>query len=357
MAAAGLFVPRIQQKYAGNGATTTTSRVVHLHIDLPAAASYYSEQQQLQVDTTTTMGTSGNSNGCSSGITDEDLIASLASFGVEGQTERDLATIKTMMMQQQQQQQQQQYASGGGWYMHQAAGQPPPNTPTLSKSMELYNSVNTGGMLLPPGFQTGNGSNSNSNNGYWPESSAGRRRDVSLDRSYLNNLHQHGSTFASSSTASASDSEAGTQHVQMQMDNNNGTSSLGFNERNALSIASNGSSSNSNDRIHHFQRTQSHARSTSVSMATPMEEIEEESNSGEEEVPSKSSAYSNSNAQDYHHSISSPPLTALNSERSRNSFSPPQLGDSNPNDRNSPVTRSRSRAIAAASAASSNGRY
>ena len=124
----------------------------------------------------------GNSGGSESsngnGFSEEDLLASLAGFGVEGQVERDLATIKAMLST--------NSCSNGtatmpgrpagsfGWPLQNntvfqqqqhCLNNPPPNTPTLSKSMDLYGSA--------PESQ------------YFPFNASGsRRRDVSLDRSY-----------------------------------------------------------------------------------------------------------------------------------------------------------------------------
>lgn len=142
-----------------------------------------------------------NSNNNNSAFSDEDLIASLAGFAVEGQTERDLATIKAMLLSQHH-----QFPSSGNQFTHNsfnssagngggiwpmqspaatsttsawsafnwnpASGQPPPNTPNLSKSLELYGS-------------SANGNNLNNNNEYF--SSSARRRDVSLERPHFFN--------------------------------------------------------------------------------------------------------------------------------------------------------------------------
>lgn len=164
------------------------------------------------------MESSSATTSSSSAFSDEDLIASLAGFAVEGQTERDLATIKSMLLSQQQQHhqpsQQQQFthnsyssSNGGMWPMQSpagnfppslsawsaanaaawnpASGQPPPNTPTLSKSLELYGS-----------------SGGNYNNDYFPYGSGSRRRDVSLERPHL--LHSSTSRSSSRHARSAS---------------------------------------------------------------------------------------------------------------------------------------------------------
>ncbi|CAD6565899.1 MAG: hypothetical protein CYPHOPRED_000088 [Cyphobasidiales sp. Tagirdzhanova-0007] len=148
----------------------------------------------------TDMGSGHGSGG--SGFSDEDLLASLAGFAVEGQTEKDLATIKAMLatsshgfvdprvhFQQQQYVQQNQWA---GWstsqYQHQHAlgngnhksqhggGRPPPNTPTMSKSLELQSAE------APRSYM----SNGNGTSG---AIRAPRRRDVSLDRDYVSSSH------------------------------------------------------------------------------------------------------------------------------------------------------------------------
>lgn len=121
-------------------------------------------------------GSSSSSGG--SGYSDEDLLASLAGFAVEGQTERDLATIKAMLSSggggDQNTAANGRHAGGLGWPMQMQQQQqycsnnPPPNTPTLSKSMELY----------------GNPSEIYNSNGFPFMQAANRRRDVSLDRSY-----------------------------------------------------------------------------------------------------------------------------------------------------------------------------
>jgi len=122
----------------------------------------------------------GNGNG-SSGFSEEDLLASFGCFAVEGQTERDLATIKSMLSS----------TNSGlnnaigrpagaasfGWpfqtatmqQQQQCLNNPPPNTPTLSKSMDLAGN--------PPEMQY-------FGNGFPLNGSGSRRRDVSLDRSY-----------------------------------------------------------------------------------------------------------------------------------------------------------------------------
>lgn len=124
------------------------------------------------------MAGNSDSDGNGDGFSEEDLLASLAGFGVEGQVERDLATIKAMLST--------NSCNNGtvmmpgrppgsfGWPLQNniafqqqqhCLNNPPPNTPTLSKSMDLYGSA--------PESQ------------YFPFNASGsRRRDVSLDRSY-----------------------------------------------------------------------------------------------------------------------------------------------------------------------------
>lgn len=117
--------------------------------------------------------TSMGGYGSNGGFSEDDLLASLASFGVEGQTERDLATIKAMLSNGSGANGvhafQQAAVAQQGWNAYlQTAGNPPPNTPTLGKSLELQ------GMNIHLGTPSG--------------SSGTRRRDVSLDRDYLNSL-------------------------------------------------------------------------------------------------------------------------------------------------------------------------
>lgn len=155
-----------------------------------AAGHHYSNNVEME-----------NSNN-NSAFSDEDLIASLAGFAVEGQTERDLATIKAMLLSQHH-----QFPSSGNQFTHNsfnssagngggiwpmqspaaatsawsafnwnpASGQPPPNTPNLSKSLELYGSSANGNNL---------------NNEYF--SSSARRRDVSLERPHFFNTSTSG---------------------------------------------------------------------------------------------------------------------------------------------------------------------
>jgi hypothetical protein len=182
------------------------------------------------------MNHSGDGGG-NSAFSDEDLIASLAGFAVEGQTERDLATIKAMLMQQQSAGNSMagpsgnlnhhhnsfthnSYSSSSGmnnqhWPMQSPVAattswsatasfpwngnqqqQPHPNTPNLAKSLELY----------------GNGGG---NNDYYSMSggSSGRRRDVSLERNYhftngglsgSRNSSRHGTALPHVRTASGS---------------------------------------------------------------------------------------------------------------------------------------------------------
>lgn len=169
-------------------------------------------------------GGNGNASASNSAFSDEDLIASLAGFAVEGQTERDLATIKSMLLSQQQQypaggnqqhQQQQQFthnsyssSNGGVWPMQSpaattawssfqwnpASGQPPPNTPTLSKSLELY-----GSSAQQQQEYFGGAYYSQHLNG-----SSGRRRDVSLERPHLLNSSRNSSRHARSSSITSS---------------------------------------------------------------------------------------------------------------------------------------------------------
>jgi hypothetical protein len=187
------------------------------------------------------------SNGSGSGYTDDDLLASLASFGVEGQTERDLATIKAMFAASsagnssdsakfnqggytggwaipQQQQSWQQYQ-----YQHQQ--QPPPNTPTFSKSLELQggNFDNNGYYPNGPYFDISNG-----------QHSSNKRRDVSLDRDYLRSLSSAGDGRASTSNSmdmdeSSEDQTNGHHYNHQQQQDTMASSSRNGRQRPSLS--------------------------------------------------------------------------------------------------------------------------
>lgn len=172
------------------------------------------------------MESSSSSNTGNSAFSDDDLIASLAGFAVEGQTERDLATIKSMLLSQhsgnhnQQQFTHNSYNSSNGGTSHwpmaspaatttawtsfqwnPASGQPPPNTPTLSKSMELYGNQQQQQQAGNEYFGGGFYSNLHS--------SQGRRRDVSLERPHLlsssRNACRHGRSASITSSVNADD--------------------------------------------------------------------------------------------------------------------------------------------------------
>ena len=147
-------------------------------------------------------GGGGGGNGNGNGYSDEDLLASLASFAVEGQTERDLATIKAMLagngfMDQAQpvhaygqpvQLQQPSYGQAQGLAhgyafgytnMQHSPAQPPPNTPTtMSISLELCS-----GETAPTGLMQQRSAGTTFN-----RPGQQRRRDVSLDRDYAQSL-------------------------------------------------------------------------------------------------------------------------------------------------------------------------
>ena len=271
----------------------------------------------------TAMGSSSyDSSGGGNGYTDDDLLASLASFGVEGQTERDLATIKAMMLQNGGQLNGHQYGimpqniAQQSWSAFlQNANNPPPNTPTLSKSLELqhlsWQQQQTAG-FLDAGSSYGTQSSSNS-----------RRRDVSLDRSHRagTDMQFHDEEEIVSNGMHTADDDA--------MDCGEGTShAYQFHPHNSASTAGH---------RQHFRRTSGHRRTPSMG-GLPMEDIAEERN-----------------LQDSSHQLLYPQNVAQYHQAALATISPspsPVLGfqphTSTSMVHNQPTTRSKTRAMAAA---------
>lgn len=165
-----------------------------------------------------------------SGYTDEDLLASLAGFAVEGQTERDLSTIKAMLSQYPQlahhhhSQSQllhcspaqslaislpfQQQSNPYGFNNNSYTNDPPPNTPTLNRGLELHGVSNSEYYKGPASLASSSGSGG----GYFPNTAPGnppsafgpRRRDVSLDRSYSASISRQQHFLPSSSSFATS---------------------------------------------------------------------------------------------------------------------------------------------------------
>ena len=175
----------------------------------PFALSYHYQSQPVAMDSGNREAGDGGAagGGGGGGWSEDDLLASLSSFGVEGEDERNLSTIKAML------------ASGWGGGNAAAGGigtafnsqgfhshNPPPNTPTLSKSMELYSSSLNG---------------SGGTRAYFDGSNRGesaRRRDVSLERGPAGRDRSHSRATQEMDTSMEEDEEGELGHEEMPVE-------------------------------------------------------------------------------------------------------------------------------------------